>query len=79
MASNHKRAEARFVICINNRAYPASLERGKVYRVIADADASKRGYLRVIDESGEDYLYPENRFAAIRLPQSVRRALLRAS
>ena len=79
MAANHKRVEARFVICINNRAYPASLERGKVYRVVADNAAAKRGFLRVIDESGEDYLYPASRFVAIRLPQAVRRALSRAS
>jgi hypothetical protein len=68
-----------FVICIDNRAYGASLEQGTVYRVMADAAAGRRGYLRVIDESGEDYLYPESRFAAIRLPQAVRRALSRAS
>lgn len=74
-----RRMEARFVICISNRAYPASLERGKVYRVIADAAAARRGYLRVVDESGEDYLYQQERFVSIRLPQAARRALLRAS
>ena len=79
MTGSHKRAEARFVICINNRAYPASLERRKIYRVIADPAAARRGYLRVVDESGEDYLYPQDRFVPIRLPQAVRRALLRAS
>lgn len=74
-----RRVEARFVICIKNRAYPASLERGKIYRVISDPAAARRGYLRVVDESGEDYLYPQDRFVAIRLPQAARRALLRAS
>ena len=74
-----RRIEARFVVCIDNRAYPASLERGKIYRVIADAAAARRRYLRIVDETGEDYLYAQDRFVAIRLPQAVRRALSRAS
>lgn len=79
MAGNHKRVEARFVLCINNRAYPASLERGKIYRVISDLAAARRVFFRVVDESGKDYLYPQDRFVAIRLPQAARRALWRAS
>jgi hypothetical protein len=54
--------EARFVLCVRNEGYPAGLELRKVYRVLADEQASKRHQLRVIDESGEDYLYPEEYF-----------------
>jgi len=53
----------RSVFCVDNRGYPAGLELGGVYRVLADERASERGLLRVIDESGEDYLYPEECFA----------------
>jgi len=51
------------------------LERRKIYRVLPDAEAARHKQIRVIDESGEDYLYPEEFFAPIELPQSVRRAL----
>ena len=57
-----KRGEARFVLCVRNEGYPAGLELRKMYRVLADERASKRHQLRVIDESGEDYLYPEEYF-----------------
>jgi len=60
-----------FVICLDNRDYPASLERGKLYPVIADDDGKKLGMVRVIDESGEDYLYPAARFATIALPAAI--------
>lgn len=73
-----KRAEKSFLVCINNKGYPASLEIRKLYRAIPDELAAKVGQVRVIDESGEDYLYPENYFAAVRLPQAAERALLRA-
>ena len=56
----HRAAE---VLCVRNEGYPAGLELRKVYRVLADERASERGLLRVIDESGEDYLYPEECFA----------------
>ena len=49
-----------FAVCINNSEYPASLELHKIYRVIADEDAARDGDMRVIDESGEDYLYPSD-------------------
>jgi len=65
------------VLCIENTDYPASLERHKVYRVLADAHGSKHGQLRVIDESGEDYLYPQECFIPIKLPQAAERAVLR--
>ena len=72
-----KRAEKRFVVCISNKGYPASLEIRKLYQSLPDEHAAKLGQLRVIDESGEDYLYPESYFAAVRLPQAAERALLR--
>lgn len=60
--------EPRFVVCIENKNYPASLEFGKIYRVLPDEKAAAHKMLRVIDESGEDYLYPEKFFADIKLP-----------
>jgi hypothetical protein len=73
-----RRAE-RLVICIDNSDYEVSLERRKIYVALPDAGAEKVGLLRVIDESGEDYLYPKRRFVAAQLPQSVRRAVLQAA
>ena len=68
-----------FVVCIQNRNYTASLELRKLYEVVADEKASRKDLLRVIDESGEDYLYPKDYFLEIDLPQSAGRAVLRAS
>ena len=73
------RAMKRLVVCLDNAGYEASLEKRKLYVGIPDAAASKHGQLRVIDESGEDYLYAAERFAQIELPASVRRALLQAA
>jgi hypothetical protein len=73
-----KRAEINFVVCVSNKGYPASLEVRKLYQSIPDDQAAKRHYVRVIDESDEDYLYPEEYFVPIQLPQSAERALLRA-
>lgn len=67
------------VICVKNEGYPASLELRKLYVALADARASKHRQLRVIDESGEDYLYPEEFFVAVDLPQTVRRRVLQAA
>lgn len=64
-----------YVLCINNRNYAASLEVGKVYRVVPDAEASRHSQVRVIDESGEDYLYPRERFVPIVVPSVAKRAL----
>ncbi len=65
----------RFVICVDNSEYPASLELHKIYRVIPDKSALADGDLRIIDESGEDYLFPANYFIPIQLPQTIVRAL----
>jgi hypothetical protein len=65
---------ARFVLCVRNEGYSAGLELRKVYRVLADEQASRRHQLRVIDESGEDYLYPEEYFVFIGLSRAAKRA-----
>lgn len=70
---------ARLVICLDNSRYEVSLERRKIYVAVADAKAQKHGLLRVVDESGEDYLYPAGIFIEAELPQSVRRAVLQAA
>jgi len=67
------------VICVRNKGYAASLEKRKVYVAIPDSAAAKHGHIRVIDESGEDYLYPESFFVPVTLPQSVRKAILAAA
>jgi hypothetical protein len=70
------KTETKFVVCIENKNYPASLEFGKIYRVVEDEKAAKHKMLRVIDESGEDYLYPENYFVDIKLPQLAEDAFM---
>ena len=67
-----------FVVCLKNKGYEVSLEPRKLYQVLPDPDAAKHRQLRVIDESGEDYLYPKNYFATIELPTPVRKAVLAA-
>ncbi len=74
-----KKTEPQFVICIRNRDYPASLELRKIYRVVPDHAAATHKQVRVIDESGEDYLYPAEFFVNIRLPHAVEKAVLQAS
>ena len=74
-----KKTPQGFVVCINNENYPASLELHKIYQVIPDEDAATDGDIRVIDESGEDYLYPASYFASIEVPQLVKESILRAS
>lgn len=71
--------ERHFAICLNNRGYEASLEIGKVYQVIPDTQAAEHGYMRVLDESGEDFAYSTDRFFPLQLPQPVEEALLLAS
>jgi hypothetical protein len=74
-----KKSALKFVVCVNNAEYPASLELHKIYRVLPDEDAAVDGDIRVIDESGEDYLYPSEWFVLIELPQVVEESLLRAA
>jgi hypothetical protein len=74
-----KQSLSEFVVCINNSDYPASLELHKIYRVIVDKEAENEGDIRIIDESGEDYIYPSSYFVPIQVPQPVEKSLLRAS
>jgi hypothetical protein len=67
------------VVCVKNDGYAASLERRKLYLVVGDAAAEKHGLLRIVDESGEDYLYPKVFFRPIALPRSVKNAILAAA
>jgi hypothetical protein len=71
--------ELRFVICIDNTDYPAALERRKIYQVITDDHAASHNLLRVIDESGEDYVYPKGYFIPVDFAPSIQEALLRAA
>jgi len=74
-----KKATRRFAVCVKNDGYEAALERNKIYVVLADRDAARDGDVRVIDESGEDYLYPAAWFIAVELPKAVEVSLLKAS
>lgn len=74
-----KKPALKFVVCINNEDYPASLELHKIYRVLSDEDAAADGDLRVIDESGEDYLYSADRFVPITVPDALQKSLLKAA
>ncbi len=64
-----------FVVCMDNSGYPASLELHKIYRILPDEDAAADGDLRVVDESGEDYLYSADRFIAIEVPAALEQSL----
>ena len=68
--------ENQFVVCINNDGYPASLELHKIYRVLPDPEAEEDCDLRVIDESGEDYLFPREWFVFVELPREVEKSVL---
>jgi hypothetical protein len=69
-------AEKHFVVCIRNEEYEASLELRKIYEVVEDASAAKHQMLRVVDEEGEDYLYPASWFLPIELPRNLERAII---
>ena len=72
-----KDSTPRFVVCIDNSDYEASLELHKIYAVVPDYDAAQDGDLRIVDESGEDYLYAGSRFVAIEVPKALERAMLK--
>ena len=74
-----KENPSEFVVCVNNTDYTASLELYKIYRAIIDKDAAAEGDIRIIDESGEGYLYPSSYFVPIQVPQALEELLLRAS
>jgi len=70
-----QRTPKKFAVCIDNKGYLASLEKGKIYKVICDPEATKHQLIRVIDESGEDYAYPSKRFFPIEVPEGLKKAL----
>jgi hypothetical protein len=74
-----KKPAPKFAVCINNAEYPVALELHKIYCVLPDEDAAEDGDVRVIDESGEDYLYPAEYFVFVDLPQAVEKSLLQAA
>ena len=74
MSSRRGSAEERFVLCIKNEDCE-DLELRKIYRLLPDAKAGHEGYLRIVDDSGEDYLYPDAYFVSVRLPRRAREAL----
>ncbi len=74
-----KTTQPSFVACVDNSGYLASLEMHKIYRVIPDEEARRDGDIRVIDESGEDYLYSADRFIAIEVPKALERAILKST
>ena len=71
--------ESKFVICIDNSDYPASLERRKIYEVLPDSDAEKNKHIRVVDESGEDYIYPASCFIDANLSKETSDAVTKAA
>jgi hypothetical protein len=74
-----KTATNQLVVCIGNEGYRASLEKRKIYVALRDAKADGHGLLRIIDESGDDYLYPKALFRSIALPEAVKKAVLNAA
>ena len=73
------RPAVRFAVCITNEGYEASLEIGKLYRIVPDPQAQRHGYIRIVDESGEDYGYAADRFVSMAVPKPVEEALLKAA
>ena len=69
----------KLAVCVTNTGYEASLERRKIYSLLADSEAKKHKLVRIVDESGEDYLYPESFFVAVTLPPATRQAVLAAA
>jgi hypothetical protein len=74
-----KRSDPQFVVCVKNKGYAASLELSKVYEALCDRSAEEVNTIRVIDESGEDYLYPKSYFVPVHVPQSGKKAVRRAA
>lgn len=74
MSKKKKRAKPTFGICIDNKGYPASLELLKLYEIVSDAEAEAEGMRRVVDETGESYLYRADRFVLVEVPVEVEQA-----
>jgi hypothetical protein len=71
------RARSRFLVCIDNRGYEASLEPNKIYLAVKDEQAERTGDVRIVDESGEDYLYSKKRCVPIEVPATVKASIRR--
>jgi hypothetical protein len=71
-----KTIQARFAVCIDNKAYPDDLKVRTIYQVLPDESAAKSNYIRVVDETGEDYLYPAEYFVLIEVPSEAQKALM---
>ncbi|MCI0439555.1 MAG: hypothetical protein L0177_10550 [Chloroflexi bacterium] len=72
-------SRVKFVVCVKNEDYPVSLELRKIYQVISDAHAAEHQLIRIVDESGEDYLYPADYFVPIKLPKAVEKVFASTS
>jgi hypothetical protein len=79
MSEKKKKEPRRYAVCITNKGNEASLERNKLYVLLPDRQAEADGLVRVIDEDGEDYLYPADWFVAVEVPKAVQASLLKAS
>jgi hypothetical protein len=73
------KSEPEFVVCVKNTDYSTSLEVRKIYHVLPDASAASHSLLRVVDETGEDYLYPASYFVPVELPQAAQQVVLIAA
>ena len=71
-----KRRGTSFAVCIRNEGYEAAIELRKIYQTVPDPESERHGLVRIIDESGEDYLYPDGFFLSVVLPPVIRRALI---
>ena len=74
-----QRDKSLYVACMSNEDYPAALVVRRIYRRLLDSEAEKEGLLRVVDESGEDYLYPSHLFLVVDLPQAIEKAFRKVS
>jgi len=79
MTESTTASRTEYVVCVDNADHPVSLELHKIYRTLPDGDAAASGDLRVVDESGEDYLFPASHFVAISVPERVRSSMRRAA
>lgn len=77
--SEKKKTARRYAVCISNKGNEASLERNKLYVLLPDPKAEADGLVRVVDEDGEDYLYPAGWFVAVEVPKAVQTSLRKAS
>ena len=79
MTMARRNPKPQYVVCISNRGYRASLVSRRIYKRLLDPEAAKRSLIRVVDETGEDYLYPSKMFVAIDIPQAVEKTFKKAS